>query len=118
IVQVRIGAVQFSVAIGQLVGVGGQLFVGGFQFFLRGFQFLIDALQFLVGGSDFFVGRLEFFASCLVLFLEGLGVVAVLGQRAFEFGNTAGFVWSAAFHPPPGAGACESLGLLHFVCRG
>src|SRR3989442_5106976 len=97
---------------------GGQLFVGGFQFFLRSFQFLIDALQFLVGGSDFFVGRLEFFVSCLVLLLEGLGVVAVLGQRAFEFGDTAGFVWSAGFYPAPGAGAWGVFGLLDFGCGG
>jgi len=75
-------------------------------------------LQFLVGGSDFFVGRLEFFVSCLVLFLKGLGVVAVLGQRAFEFGDTAGFVWSVAFYPPPGARAWEFLGLLDFGCGG
>src|SRR2546428_14144843 len=74
-----------------LVVDGGQLFVGGFQFFLRGFQFFIDALQFLVGGGDFFVRRLEFFVGCLVLLLEGLGVVALLGQFAFEFGDAAGF---------------------------
>src|SRR2546426_11487543 len=86
-----------------LIVDGGQLFVGGFQFLLRGFQFLIDALQFLVGGSDLFVGRLEFFVSCLVLLLEGLGVLAVLGQRALQFDDTAGFVWGAALlplHPP------------------
>ncbi len=89
-------AAQFGVAIGHLLVDGGQLFVGGFQFFLGGFQFFVDALQFLVGGLDFFVGSLEFFVGGFVLFLEGLRVIARLGQLALQFGDAAGFVWSAA----------------------
>ena len=78
-----------ALRLSHLLVDGGQLFIGGFQFFLRGFQFFVDALQFLVGGLDFFVGRLEFFVGRFVLLLDGLEVVARLGQIALELGDAA-----------------------------
>ena len=92
--QVAVEAVELGVAIGHLLVDGGQLFVGRLQLFLGRFQLFVDALQLFVGGLDFFVGRLELLVGRFVLFLDGLQIVARLGELGLEFGDAARLVFA------------------------
>ena len=94
--QVAVETVQLSVAIGHLLVHGRQLFVGRLKLFLRGLQLFVGALQFFVGGSDFFVRGLELFMRRFLLLLQGLQIIACLGQVALELGDAARFVFGRA----------------------
>ena len=87
--QVAVQAVELGVAIGHLLVDRRQLLVGGLQLLLGRLQLLVDALQLLVGGLDLLVGGLELLVRRLVLLLDGLQVVARLGELGFELGDAA-----------------------------
>ena len=113
--QVAVEPVELGVAIGHLLVDGGQLFVGRLQLFLGGFQLLVDALQLLVGGLDFFVGGLELLVGRFVLLLDGLQVVARLGEFGFSSAMRRDFLLRRAGRAPRraapaarGAGTCAT----------